>query len=105
MKKKEKKAEQGKIYDFRHLREEVSIGFVVESNLSKTLANYIYKNTSELFFVQLAMEIYNNGCARIEDQVRDMLVKNIQNSDLKWSVKCALLEGFGEEIPSINNLK
>lgn len=105
MVKKEKKVEQAKLYDFRHLCEEVAIGVKVESDLSKTLANYIYRNTSELGFVKLAMEIYNNGCARIEDPVRDMLVKNIQNSDLKWSVKCALLEGFGEEIPSINNLK
>ena len=105
MKKKEKKADQVKVYDFRKLREEVAIGFVVESDLSKTLANYIYKNTSELFFVQLAMEIFNNGCARIEDPIRDVLVKSIKDSSMKWSVKSALLQGFGEEIPSINNLK
>lgn len=105
MKKKEKKTEQGKVYDFRKLREEVSIGFVVESDLSKTLANYIYKNTSELFFVKLALDIHNNGCARIEDNVVAVLVKSIEKSDLKWSVKVALLGAFGEKTPSINNLK
>lgn len=105
MGKKETKTEKAKLYDFRHLREEVAIGIFDDSDLSKTLANYIYKNTSELFFVKLALDIHNNGCARIEDNVVAVLVKSIKKSDLKWSVKVALLGAFGEETPSINNLK
>ncbi len=105
MSKKTNKTETGKVYDFRHLSEEIAIGVVVESDLSKTLANWIYKNTSEVGFVALAFEIHKNGCARIEDPVRDVIVTNLKDSQLKWSVKCALLQGFGEDIPSINNLK
>ena len=105
MTKKEKKAEEAKLYDFRHLVEEVSIGVKMESDLSKTLANYIYQNTSELGFVKLAWEIYNNGCARIDDNIVALLVKSLSTSNLKWSEKTALLRALGEDIPSINNLK
>ena len=105
MSKKTKKTETENVYDFRHLREEISIGVVVDSDLSKTLANWIYKNTSEVGFVALAFEIYKNGCAKIDDSVRDVLVASLKDSQLKWSVKIALLQGFGESIPSINNLK
>jgi hypothetical protein len=105
MKKVEKKTEKGKVYDFRHLREEVAIGVIVDSDLSKTLANWIYQNTSEVGVVTLAFEIYKKGCAEIDDQLHDVLVKGLKGSSLKWSVKCALLQGLGADIPSINNLK
>ncbi len=111
MENNEKKTGKGKVYDFRHLREEVAIGVFADSDLSKTLANFIYKNTSELSFVKLAFEIHDNGCAHIDDVVVDVLIKSIENSNLKWSIKAALLSTFGvvnifnEENPRINNLK
>ena len=82
MKKVEKKTEKGKVYDFRHLREEVAIGVIVDSDLSKTLANWIYQNTSEVGVVTLAFEIYKKGCAAIDDQLHDVLVKGLKGSSL-----------------------
>lgn len=62
MKKNEEK--KTRKYDFRKLREEVSIGLVVESDLSKTFANWLYQNTSDLEIVEMARGLFPQGSDR-----------------------------------------
>ena len=63
MKKNEKKQQDQdvKIYDFRHCNEEISIGVFVDSDLSKTVANVIYRHCSDIETEDLARELHREG--------------------------------------------
>lgn len=91
MNKKEKK-DPVKVYDFTKCQEEVSIGVFVESDLSKTLANYIYQHTTDIESAEFAREIYHKGKIVMDDKTRDIMIKNIENADMLISQKQALLE-------------
>ena len=91
MNKKEKK-DPVKVYDFTKCQEEVSIGVFVESDLSKTLANYIYQHTTDIESAEFAREIFHKGKIVMEDKTRDIMIKNIENADMLISQKQALLE-------------
>lgn len=91
MNKKEKK-DPVRVYDFTKCQEEVSIGVFVESDLSKTLANYIYQHTTDIESAEFAREIYHKGKIVMDDKTRDIMIKNIENADMLISQKQALLE-------------
>ena len=91
MNKKEKK-DPVKVYDFTKCQEEVSIGVFVESDLSKTLANYIYQHTTDIESAEFAREIYHKGKIVMDDKTRDIMINNIGNADMLISQKQALLE-------------
>jgi len=96
MKKNEEK--KTRKYDFRKLREEVAIGLVVESDLSKTFANWLYQNTSELELVELAREIFHKGVIELDERTRMILEHAVKGSTLRWSVKAAVGELLSEKV-------
>ena len=96
MKKNEEK--KTRKYDFRKLREEISIGLVVESDLSKTFANWLYQNTSELELVELAREIFHKGVIELDERTRMILEHAVKGSTLRWSVKAAVGELLSEKV-------
>lgn len=96
MKKNEEK--KTRKYDFRKLREEISIGLVVESDLSKTFANWLYQNTSELGLVELARELYHKGVVELDEPTRAILERAVKGSTLRWSVKSAVGELLSEKV-------
>lgn len=91
MNKKEKK-DPVKAYDFTKCQEEVSIGMFVESDLSKTLANYIYQHTTDIESAEFAREIFHKGKVVMDERTRDLMIKNIGDSALLISQKQAILE-------------
>ena len=91
MNKKEEK-DPVKVYDFTKCQEEVSIGVFVESDLSKTLANYIYQHTTDIESAEFAREIFHKGKIVMDDKTRDIMIKNIENADMLISQKQAILE-------------
>ena len=96
MKKNEEK--KTRKYDFRKLREEVAIGLVVESDLSKTFANWLYQNTSELELVELARELFHKGVIELDERTRMILAHAGKESTLRWSVKAAVGELLSEKV-------
>lgn len=96
MKKNEEK--KTRKYDFRKLREEVAIGLVVESDLSKTFANWLYQNTSELELVELARELFHKGVIELDERTRMILEHAVKGSTLRWSVKAAVGELLSEKV-------
>lgn len=96
MKKNEEK--KTRKYDFRKLREEVAIGLVVESDLSKTFANWLYQNTSELELVELARELFHKGVIELDERTRMALEHAVKESTLRWSVKSAVGELLSEKV-------
>ena len=92
MKKDEKKKDPVKMYDFTKCQEEVSIGVFVESDLSKTLANYIYQHTSDIASAEFARELFHKGKVAMDDSTRDMMIENISKSQLIISVKEAVIK-------------
>lgn len=96
MKKDEEK--KTRKYDFRKLREEVAIGLVVESDLSKTFANWLYQNTSELELVELARELFHKGVIELDERTRMILEHAVKESTLRWSVKSAVGELLSEKV-------
>ena len=89
---KKEKNDPVKVYDFTKCQEEVSIGVFVESDLSKTLANYIYQHTTDLESAEFAREIFHKGKIVMDDKTRDIMIKNIENAGMLISQKQALLE-------------
>lgn len=87
-----------KKYDFRCLDEEVSIGVVVKSDLSKTVANWMYKNTSELEIVELARELFHKGVISLDEKLRASLEEAVKKSSLIWSVKQAVGKLLSEKV-------
>ena len=87
-----------KEYDFRCLEEEVSIGVVVKSDLSKTVANWMYKNTSELEIVELARELFHKGVISLDEKLRASLEETVKKSSLIWSVKQAVGKLLSEKV-------
>lgn len=87
-----------KKYDFRCLDEEVSIGVVVKSDLSKTIANWMYKNTSDLEIAEIARELFYNGVVSFDERFRAFLVEAIMNSNLICSVKQAVGKLLSEKV-------
>lgn len=85
-------------YDFRKLREEISIGLVVESDLSKTFANWLYQNTSELELVDLARELFHKGVVDLDEPTRAILERAVKEGSLRWSVKSAVGELLSEKV-------
>lgn len=85
-------------YDFRKLREEVAIGLVVESDLSKTFANWLYQNTSDLEIVEMARELFHKGVIVLDERTRKILEKAVKESTLRWSVKAAVGELLSEKV-------
>ena len=81
-----------KVYDFTKCREEEFIGVFVESDLSKTVANYIYQHTSDIESAEFARELYHNGKVEMDEQAVITMRENIKNSKLVISVKNAVLE-------------
>lgn len=81
-----------KVYDFTKCREEQLIGVFVESDLSKTVANYIYQHTSDIESAEFARELYHKGKVKMDEKKRDIMRENIKNSMLVISVKNAVLE-------------
>ena len=96
MKKNEEK--KTRKYDFRKLKEEIAIGLVVESDLSKTFANWLYQNTSELELVELAREIFHKGVIELDERTRMILEHAVKGSTLRWSVKAAVGELLSEKV-------
>ena len=96
MKKNEEK--KTRKYDFRKLREEVAIGLVVESDLSKTFANWLYQNTSELELVELARELFHKGVIELDERTRMVLENAVKEGSLRWSVKAAVGELLSEKV-------
>ena len=96
MKKNEEK--KTRKYDFRKLKEEIAIGLVVESDLSKTFANWLYQNTSELELVELAREIFHKGVIELDERTRMILEHAVKGSTLRWSVKSAVGELLSEKV-------
>lgn len=80
-----------KVYDFRHCNEEISIGIFADSDLSKTLANYIYRHTRDFESEEFARELFHKGYVSMNEQTRKILADNIDSSDMIVSVKHALL--------------
>jgi len=91
MKKKDIK-DQVMVYDFTKCQEEVSIGVFVESDLSKTLANYIYQHTTDIESAEFARELFHKGKVEMNDQTRNLMIRNIGDSALLISQKQAILE-------------
>lgn len=87
-----------KKYDFRCLDEEVSIGVIVKSDLSKTVANWMYKNTSELEIVELARELFHKGVISLDEKLRASLEEAVKKSSLIWSVKQAVGKLLSEKV-------
>lgn len=94
MKKNEKKQQDQdvKVYDFRHCNEEISIGIFADSDLSKTLANYIYRHTRDFESEEFARELFHKGYVSMNEQTRKILADNIDSSDMIVSVKHALIK-------------
>ena len=92
MNENEKKNETGKVYDFRKCNEEVNIDVFVESDLSKTLGNYIHRHTNDIGVDEMARELYHKGTITLDEEARKSLIKNIEDSELIISVKNAALE-------------
>lgn len=88
----DEKKEEKKVYDFTHCCEEVSIGMFVESDLSKTVANYIYQHTSDLATDEFARELFRNGKVAMTENEVMLMRKNIEDSQLIISVKRAVLD-------------
>ena len=86
------KNETGKVYDFRKCNEEVNIDVFVESDLSKTLGNYIHRHTNDIGVDEMARELYQKGYITLDEQARKSLIENIEESELIISVKNAVLE-------------
>jgi len=84
--------EKSKLFDFTKCQEEISIGVFVESDLSKTLANYIYQHTTDIESAEFAREIFHKGKVVMDDKTRDIMIKNIEDSALLISQKQAILE-------------
>lgn len=91
-KKKESSKVKTKVYDFTKCHEEILIGVYVESDLSKTVANYIYQHTSDPESEEFARELCHNGKVKMDEKMRDNMRENIRNSKLIVSVKKAVLE-------------
>lgn len=94
MKKKNdpRKDPEKKIFDFRKCREEVSIGIFADSDLSKTLANYIYRHTRDFESEEFARELFHKGYVALDERTRKILADNIDSSNMIVSVKHALLD-------------
>ena len=88
----QKKDPEKKTFDFRECREEISIGVFAKSDLSKTLANYIYQHTSDIGSAEFARELFHKGYVTIDEQTKENLMSNIIKSTLIVSVKRALLD-------------
>lgn len=88
----EKTKDDGKVYDFRKCNEEVNIDVFVESDLSKTLGNYIHRHTDDIGIDEMARELYHKGYITLDEKARNALIKNIESSELIISVKNAVLE-------------
>lgn len=98
MKKNEKKQQDQdvKVYDFRHCNEEISIGVFVDSDLSKTVANVIYRHCSDIETEDLARELHREGFLTLSSATARGLADYIRKSELVISAKkavCQLLEG------------
>ncbi len=99
MKKNEKKTEvKTRKYDFRHLDEEVAIGVHTDSDLSKTIAQWLYQNTSELAIVELARELFHKGVIALDERTRAVLEQAVKDSTLRWSVKEAVGKLLSEKV-------
>ena len=96
MKEKQEKKD-GKVYDFRKCNEEVNIDVFVESDLSKALGNYIHKHTDDIGIDEMAREIYHKGFVTLDENMRQMLIRNIEASSMIVSEKAAILEVLRSE--------
>ena len=88
---------KNKMYDFTKCREEEFIGVFVESDLSKTVANYIYQHTSDIESAEFARELYHKGKVKMDEKARDMMIENIGKSKLIISVKDAVIRLLKEQ--------
>ena len=97
MKKNKEKQAAVKVYDFTRLNEEISIGVFVESDLSKTVANYLYQHTSDIASAELARELFHKGRISMDDDMRAGMLKFIGQSALIVSVKKAVQDLLGSD--------
>ena len=70
----------------------MNIDVFVESDLSKTLGNYIHRHTNDIGVDEMARELYHKGTITLDEEARKSLIKNIEDSELIISVKNAVLE-------------
>ena len=92
MKKKEETTPKKKSYDFTRCREEVTIGVFVESDLSKTVANYIHQHTGDIAVDDFARKLYYDGKVEMTPEEVAQMAENISKSNLSIAVKQAVLE-------------
>lgn len=78
------------VIDFTNVSVETGIDEFTSMDVSKAVGNAIHRGTGDLGIDEIARKIYHDGCVTLSDEMKEMILPIIENSNLVIGVKMAV---------------